>query len=199
MSIESSALVLLSGGIDSAVLLYYVKQVLGYSKVVAILFDYGQQHKIELEYAQKLAYGIGVPYKTINVDLTQFGGSSLTSGDEELSVVVPARNSIFLSLAAAYAEVRGIHDVFIGVNAEDFRDFPDCRDQFIHLMSRALSIGNNIRGVYVPFIDKSKQDIVKIGRTLNVPFEMTWSCYYPKHLYFPCGKCHACIERNGVL
>lgn len=209
MLTEPSALVLLSGGIDSTVLLYYVMEVLGYPKVEAILFDYGQRHKIELGYAQKLVYEVlSIHWTVIEVDLTQFGGSSLVSDDKDLPVVVPARNSIFLSLAAACAETRGLQDIFIGTCAEDFKDFPDCREEFIQLMSQALSMGNNIRGVYAPFVNRSKQEIVKIGRLMGVPFELTWSCYNPIRSqgiaevvknYKPCGKCHACIERNKVL
>jgi len=196
---ESSALVLLSGGMDSVTLLYYVRDVLNYSKVEVLLFDYGQRHKIELEYARALAVKLGIPSRTICVDLTQFGGSSLTEDDESLTVVTPARNSIFLSLATAYAETRGIPDIFFGPNAEDFTDFPDCREEFIEAMSQALSLGNNIRGVYAPFVNKSKEDIVKIGRALGVDFGGTWSCYHPTEESKPCGKCHACELREEAL
>lgn len=199
---KQSALVLLSGGIDSAVLLHYVKDVLEYDKVEAILFDYGQSHKIELQSAQIIAINLGIPHRTIYVDLTQFGSSSLTSigqEDQELTVVVPARNSIFLSMATAYAEIRGLQDIFIGCNSADFKDFPDCRESFIELMSQALQAGNNIRGVYAPFIKKSKSEIVKIGRSLGVNFKLTWSCYHPTIDCKPCGKCHACLEREEAL
>jgi len=196
---ESSALVLLSGGMDSAVLLRYVKDVLEYDKIEALLFNYGQRHVIELNYAQVLANNLGVPYGTIYVDLGMFGGSSLTTEDDSLTVVVPARNSIFLSLATAYAETQGLQDIFIGCNGEDFADFPDCREQFIRAMSQALALGNNIQGVYAPFVNKSKSDIVKIGRSLGLSFQLTWSCYHPTDDGKPCGKCHACEEREAVL
>jgi len=197
--VEPSALVLLSGGIDSTVLLYYVMKVLEYSRVEAILFNYGQSHKIELTYAQRLAEVNSIPYKIIKVDLTQFVGSSLTSEDKDLTVVVPARNSIFLSLATAFAETRGLQDIFIGATREDFENFPDCREQFVHLMGQALSVGNNIRGVYAPFVNKSKKEIVLLGRLLGVDFNSTWSCYHPTDENKPCGKCHACEEREVVL
>ncbi len=191
---ESSALVLLSGGMDSAVLLYYVKDVLEYPRVEAILFDYDQSHRIELQYAQDLASLLAVQWQIAQVPLKRFG---------KLGMIIPARNSIFLSFATAYAEIKGLQDIFIGANAEDFKDFPDCRPEYIRLMSQALSTGNNIRGVYAPFVNKSKQEIVKIGRSLGVDFSLTWSCYYPKTKnpseVEPCGKCHACIERNAVL
>lgn len=197
---EPSALVLLSGGIDSTVLLYYVRDVLEYTKIEAILFDYGQRHKIELEYAQYIAENYSIPYKVIEVNLAQFGGRYW----KDDTVVVPARNSIFLSMATAYTEVRDLQDIFIGANAEDFKDFLDCRPDFINLMSHALATGNNIRGVYAPFVNHSKQEIINMGRLLQVPFENTWSCYDPTYESFtgvgkPCGKCHACIERNKVL
>lgn len=196
---ESSALVLLSGGMDSAVLLYYVKDVLEYDKVEVLLFNYGQRHVVELDCARVLAINLDIPHKTVYVDLTQFGNSSLTAEDESLTVVVPARNSIFLSLATAYAETRGLQDIFFGPNAEDFTDFPDCRVEYIQAMNQALLLGNNIRGVYAPFVNKSKVDIVKLGRLLNVPFELTWSCYHPTDDAKPCGKCHACELREAVL
>lgn len=196
---NSSALVLLSGGIDSTVLLYYVMKVLNYARVEVILFDYGQQHRIEVPYAQRIVENLQIPYEIVEIDLKQFGHSSLTTGDENLSVVVPARNSIFLSLATAYAEVRGLQDIFFGPNREDFKDFPDCREQFVQLISQALSIGNNVRGVYAPFINMSKKDIVQLGRKLGVPFELTWSCYNPTDKNEPCGKCHACTERSEAL
>lgn len=199
MSVESSALVLLSGGIDSTVLLYYVKQVLGYSKVEAILFDYGQRHSVELSFARRIVRRLSISYKIIKVDLVQFGGSSLTTENKNLTVVVPARNSIFLSLAVAHAETRGLQDIFIGFNRADFKDFLDCREQFIQLMSQALSTGNNIRGVYAPFVNMSKKEIVVMGRLLAVPFDATWSCYCPTNENRPCGKCHACVERSLVL
>lgn len=199
MQVEPSALVLLSGGVDSTVLLYYVMKTLEYSRVEAILFDYGQSHKIELEYAQRLVDDLIIPHKVIKVDLAQFGGSSLTVDDKDLSVIVPARNSIFLSLATAYAETRNLQDVFIGSNRADFKDFSDCREEFIRLMGQALSVGNNIRGVYAPFVNKSKADIVKLGFEIGAPFDLTWSCYCPTDENKPCGKCSACIERNKVL
>jgi len=114
-------------------------------------------------------------------------------------VVVPARNSIFLSLATAFAETRGLQDIFIGATREDFENFPDCREQFVHLMGQALSVGNNIRGVYAPFVNKSKKEIVLLGRLLGVDFNSTWSCYHPTDENKPCGKCHACEEREVVL
>jgi len=203
MIMESSALVLLSGGMDSTTLLYYTIKIIGYSKVEAILFDYGQSHIIELKYAQKVARKLKVPYKVVKVDLRQFGGSSLTSDNNELSVVVPGRNAIFLSLAAAYAEIRGLQDIFFAPSLEDFKDFPDCREEFIQAIGKAVAIGYRIvKGIYAPFTQMSKREIVDMGRRMGVPYEDTWSCYFPiekDEQYEPCGKCPACIERNKVL
>lgn len=209
---EPSALVLLSGGMDSTVLLYYVMKNLFYNRVEAILFDYGQNHIIELDYAKRIVDDLIIPYKVIKIDLRQFGGSSLTTEDIDLTMIVPARNSIFLGLAAAYAETKGLKDIFFGANCGDFRDFPDCRLDFIQHMSMALVLGSGIQGVFAPFRQKTKKEIVELGKELDVPFEDTWSCYFPMRSidgvsgkvlgrpeYEPCGKCSACIERNKVL
>jgi len=202
---KPSALVLLSGGMDSTTLLYYVKKTLLYTKVETIGFDYSQRHKIELEYAKKIAKKVKVPFRIIKIDLRQFGGSPLTSetevprmkDDKQHLTVVPARNSIFLSLATAYAEVKGLQDIFIGATIDDFKSYPDCRSQFISLISKALSAGNNIRGVYAPFANLSKFDVVSKGKVLQVPYVLTYSCY--EGLAKPCNQCDACVERNKVL
>ena len=199
---DSSALVLFSGGTDSTTLLYYVMKTLYYDKVETIFFAYGQRHIIEMRNARAIAGRLKIPFKVINIDLRQFGRSSLTTKDMDLPVIVPARNSIFLSLATAYAETRGLQDIFIGANCDDFKDFPDCRKEFIVLIGHALSVGNNIRGVFAPFVRMSKHQIVDMGKKLGVPFERTWSCYFPidkDEKMKPCNKCHACIERNKVL
>ena len=207
----TSVLVLYSGGMDSTVLLYYIRQVLLCHKVEAIIFDYGQRHRIEISYAQEMVKKLVIPYKIVKVDLTQFGESSLTSDDKDLPVVVPGRNSIFLSLAAAYAKTRGLEDIFFGPNLEDYKGFPDCRENYVESMSKALVLGTGIRTIRVPFINMSKREIVTLGKELGVPFGDTWSCYFPvktdeifavidnRLQYKPCGKCHACIERSKVL
>ena len=196
---EPSALVLLSGGMDSTTLLFYVMKTLEYSRIEVVMFDYGQRHRIELSYAQTIAKGLSMPYGIIKVNLTQFGNSFLTTDDKDLSAVVPARNSIFLSMATAYAEVRGLKDIFFAPNRGDFSIWPDCREQFVQLISQALSMGNDIKGIYAPFVNMTKKEIVKLGRELGVPYENTWSCYFPTDKNEPCGGCHACIGRNEVL
>lgn len=208
---KPSALVLLSGGMDSTTLLYYVMDYLGYSRVDAVGFDYGQRHKKELEHAKGIADELDVSFSVIKVDLRQFGGSPLTEEkeipaaieDKQYQTIVPARNSIFLALATAYAEVRGLQDIFFASNLDDFKSYPDCRPEFVRLISQALAAGNNIRGIYAPFVNISKIEMVKLGKELGVPYESTWSCY--KGLDEPCGVCDACKERiealeaNGLL
>jgi len=194
-----SGLVLLSGGMDSSTLLYYVIETLKYDKVEAIVFDYGQRHRIEISYAQTIAERLGISYEIVKVDIAQFGGSSLISEDRNLSVVVPGRNAIFLSLAAAYAKTRELEDVFFGPTLEDYSGFPDCRDSFVRLMNRALAIGIGIRGIHAPFIHLGKKEVVALGKELGVPYDLTWSCYFPTDNNKPCGRCHACMERELVL
>ncbi|MHA1590947.1 MAG: 7-cyano-7-deazaguanine synthase, partial [Candidatus Heimdallarchaeaceae archaeon] len=135
MSVKPSALVLLSGGMDSTTLLYLVMKRYNYEKVEVIIFDYNQRHDVELRYAENIAKSLEVSYKVFEVDLTQFGGSFLTSKDDNSGMIVPARNSIFLSLATAYAETRGLQHIFFGPTLEDYNDFPDCRPVFVNLMS----------------------------------------------------------------
>jgi 7-cyano-7-deazaguanine synthase len=202
---KPSALVLLSGGMDSATLLYYVVKKLNYTKVEALGFDYGQKHKKELSYAKKLAKKLNISFKIIRIDLRQIGGSPLVSNskvpnqseDKQYTTVVPGRNSIFLSIASAYAETKGLQDVFFAPNLEDFKSYPDCRDEFVLLISQALAKGSNIRGIYAPFVNMSKIEIVKLGKELGVPYELTWSCYKGGKTH--CGKCDACVERFNAL
>lgn len=186
MAIKSSALVLLSGGMDSVTLLYYVKKVLGYD-VVALGFDYGQKNKIELEYARKSAKGLNVPFSVLKIQML-FGQG----------VFVPGRNVIFLAYATAFASLKGIQDIFFGPTKDDFREFTDCREEFVRYISSALSKGYGINGIYAPFVHKSKKEVVELGRKLGVLFHLTWSCYTPQKGR-PCRKCLACINRANAL
>jgi 7-cyano-7-deazaguanine synthase len=204
----SKALVLLSGGMDSTTLLYYVRKRLGYSQVYTISFNYTQRHVRELDAADQIVK-IFKPagHKIVRIDLSQFGGSPLTATnidvpdqreDRQYLTVVPSRNSILLSLAAAYAETKQIPDIFFGANFEDFRSYPDCRQEYVQAISNALSKGNTyVKGVYAPFIDKTKIEIVELGMSLDVPWDATYSCYKggEKH----CMKCDACVERFTAL
>ena len=203
---KPSALVLLSGGMDSTTLLYYVIKELKYSNVATIGFDYGQKHKKELKYAKNIADNLSVNFNILEINFNQFKSNSpLISNNEipdenkdsQFLTVVPGRNSIFLSMATIYAQINGYRDIFIGANKEDFKSYLDCRENFIKLISNALSTGNDINGIYAPFVNMNKREIVIIGKKLYVPFHLTWSCYNGEDE--PCNKCDACIEKNRSL
>lgn len=204
------AVVLLSGGIDSATTLA-VAMAEGY-ETYALTFDYGQRHRKEVEAARKLASSMGVKeHKVLNLDLDKIGGSALT--DKSLEVpsdrkidgpdipitYVPARNLIMLGFAVAWAEVIGADAVFIGANAIDYSGYPDCREEFFEAFRMAARLGTR-RGVdgwgievSHPLLHLTKADIVKKGLELNVPFELTWSCYMGGEK--ACGKCDSCRLR----
>lgn len=207
------AVVLLSGGLDSAVTLAIAGE-LGFSPY-AMSFRYGQRHTIELECARAVALAVGaVEHRIVDVDLRAVGGSALTSdtavpkgrspGDMQGSIpvtYVPARNTIFLSLALAWAEVLGAGDIFIGVNAVDYSGYPDCRPEFIaafeQLASLATKAGVEGAGVSVhaPLITMTKSEIIGRGSELGVDFGLTSSCYDPSPEGLACGQCDACQLR----
>jgi 7-cyano-7-deazaguanine synthase len=206
------AVILLSGGLDSTTILAMAKQqdYLCY----ALSFSYGQRHGVELEFARRIAkkYGV-VEHRIAHLDLRLFGGSALTADIEvpkaecvadiapEIPVTyVPARNTIFLSYALAYAEVVGSYDIFIGVNAVDYSGYPDCRPAFIaayELMAN-LATAHVEAGkitIHTPLINLSKAEIIKAGLVLGVDYSKTISCYDPSPDGVACGKCHACLLR----
>lgn len=207
------AIILLSGGLDSATVLAIAKKS-GF-KAYALSFDYGQRHKMELESAKKIAEEIGVvEHKTAKIDLRIFGGSALT--DDEIAVptqmsdkipvtYVPARNTIFLSYALAYAEVVGAFDIFVGVNAVDYSGYPDCRPDFItafeKLANLATAAGTEGKGqfmIHAPLIQMSKKEIIQAGTKLGVDYSHTHSCYDPivkNDKIHACGKCDSCQLR----
>jgi 7-cyano-7-deazaguanine synthase len=208
------AVLLLSGGLDSTTLLALATKE-GYT-VNALTFRYGQRHEAEIERAKSAATRYGVSRHVIaDIDLRPFGGSALTSdiavpkdrGAVERShgipvTYVPARNTIFLSFALAWAEVLGANDIFIGVNAVDYSGYPDCRPQFIrafeslaNLATKAGVEGATRIAVRTPLIDMSKRDIVALGLSLGVDFAMTTSCYDPASDGAACGRCDACQLR----
>lgn len=204
-------MVLLSGGLDSSVsMAVAIDQ--GYS-VHALTVDYGQRHQRELEAARALARHYGVDHKVVRVDLSAFGGSALTDGHinvpsstslEEIGAsipptYVPARNTVFISMAASWAEALDADAVFIGANAVDYSGYPDCRPEFIEAMERAVALGTK-RGVegdpirvVAPIIRSSKAEIVRRGLELDVPFRLTWSCYRGRKK--ACGQCDSCQLR----
>ena len=200
---KPKALVLLSGGVDSTTLLYYVKKVLKYTDVAALIFDYGQKHKKEIEYAKKNAEKLKVKYKVRKIDVFTEDSHPLKNGlipnskeDKQYKTVVPARNLLFISYAVREAMLEGCQDVFIASCMNDFKSYPDCRKEFIESLCKATSLAYGVR-IYAPFAEMEKKKIVEIGRKLGVDFDETWSCY--KGLDKPCGKCNACAERLEAL
>ncbi len=211
------AVVLLSGGVDSATSLAIARHE-GYA-CHAITFDYGQRHRFELEAAKRVAESMGVGrHVTIPFDLRAIGGSALTDDiplprDQDPasmagqipSTYVPARNTIFLSFAMGWAEVLGAFDLYIGANAIDYSGYPDCRPEYIaafehlaNLATRAGVTGEGRFNIHAPLIEMSKADILRTGVRLGVDYALTTSCYDPADDGAACGRCDACIlRRNG--
>lgn len=208
------AVLLLSGGLDSTTTLSIAKKQ-GFD-VYALSFAYGQRHDFELSAAKKIAGKMGViEHRIINIDLGAFGGSALTESsiavpkdrnDKEISTgipitYVPARNTIFLSFALAWAEVLKANDIFIGVNALDYSGYPDCRPEFIKSfentanLATACGISGSKITIHAPLINMSKAEIIKTGRELGVDYSLTTSCYDPDELGKACGHCDACKLR----
>jgi len=209
------AVCLLSGGLDSAACLALARRE-GYA-CYALSFDYGQRHKVELEAARRVAESLGAERHLVaQIGLDAFGGSALTA---DLAVpkarsldamshgipitYVPARNTIFLSFALAWAEVLESSDIFIGVNALDYSGYPDCRPEFIeayeHMANLATKAGVEGRTkvrIHTPLIRLSKAEIVRLGAELGVPFGLTHSCYDPGPDGKPCGQCDSCLLRR---
>ena len=206
----SRAVVLLSGGLDSATTLA-IARADGFD-CYALSFRYGQRHAAELEAAKRVAEHLGATEHVIlDIDLRQFGGSALTSDipvpkdralDDTIPVTyVPARNTIFLSFALAWAEVLGAQDIFIGVNALDYSGYPDCRPEYIAAFERMAALatkagveGSRLR-IHTPLIQMTKAQIIRKGRALGVDFDMTFSCYDPAPDGSPCGHCDSCQLR----
>jgi 7-cyano-7-deazaguanine synthase len=206
-STDRNAVILLSGGLDSATVLAMANE-RGY-RCHALSVDYGQRHRSELQAAQNVAEKMSATLKTIKLDLRKFGGSALTDdidvpeeeGEGIPVTYVPARNTIMLSLALAWAEVLGADDIFIGVNAVDYSGYPDCRPEFINayeemanLATKAGVVGNRLT-VHTPLIDLSKADIIRQGTVLGVDYGMTISCYQADEEGRACGVCDSCRIR----
>ena len=212
-----AAVVLLSGGVDSATTLAMARHE-GFA-CHAITFDYGQRHRFELESARRVAESMAVGrHVTIPFDLRAIGGSALTDDipvptDQDPqsmagqipSTYVPARNTIFLSFALGWAEVLGAFDLYIGANAIDYSGYPDCRPEYIaayenlaNLATRAGVTGEGRFNIHAPLIEMSKADILRTGVRLGVDYALTTSCYDPADDGAACGRCDACIlRRNG--
>jgi len=207
---ESSAVCLLSGGLDSATCLAFAGSK-GY-RCYALSFDYGQRHRLELEAAARVAASLGAAeHRVVSIDLRAFGGSALTDdievpktgvGDGIPVTYVPARNTVFLSFALAWAEVLSSSDVFIGVNAIDYSGYPDCRPEFIaafenmaNLATKSGVEGRTHLKIHAPLIQLSKCEIIQLGARLGVDFALTHSCYDPDARGRSCGLCDSCRLR----
>lgn len=209
------AVVLLSGGLDSATTLAIASSE-GF-QLFALTFRYGQRHRQEIEAAKKVANSLEViEHRCIDVDLAQFAGSALTDSAIEvpkdradlgkpgwiLPTYVPARNTIFLSYALAWAEVLGAFDIFIGVNAIDYSGYPDCRAEFITAFERVANLATAAAGqgkgqyrIHTPIIDMTKAQIILTGTKLGVDYSLTHSCYDPDEQGRSCGRCDSCRLR----
>jgi 7-cyano-7-deazaguanine synthase len=204
------AVVLVSGGMDSAVTLA-IARAAGF-ECHALSFDYGQRHRVELEAAARVALGAS-SHRVIRVDLAQIGGSALTDPAIDVpeqptegipATYVPARNTILLSFALAQAEMLGANDIFIGVNAVDYSGYPDCRPEYIAAFQNMARLATKagVEGapitIHSPLVALSKADIVRRGAELGVDFRVTVSCYQPDATGRACGRCDACrLRRDG--
>jgi len=212
MKPATPAVVLLSGGLDSATCLA-IARAEGYA-CHALSFAYGQRHEVELRAAEQVARELGADqHRVMRIDLAAFGGSALT--DPSLAVpeapaagipitYVPARNTVFLSFALAWSEVLGAHDVFIGVNAVDYSGYPDCRPEFIaafeamaNLATREGVEGATRLRIRAPLIDSSKAEIIRRGLALGVDYSRTVSCYQADERGAACGRCDSCRLRRA--
>jgi 7-cyano-7-deazaguanine synthase len=209
------AVILLSGGLDSATCLAIAKSA-GFD-TYALSFSYGQRHSIELAAARRVATAMGVKdHRIAEIDIYAIGGSSLVSAElavpkDRIAVgagqgipntYVPARNTIFLSYALAWAEVLDCRDIFIGVNALDYSGYPDCRPEYIaafeklaNLATRAAVEGSKLI-IHAPLISLTKADIIRLGMGLGVDYALTHSCYDPSPAGLACGHCDSCINRK---
>jgi 7-cyano-7-deazaguanine synthase len=210
------AVVLLSGGLDSATALAIARRD-GF-RCHALTIAYGQRHAAELDAARRVAAALGaVEQRVVNLDLRGFGGSALTSdlvvpkdrAPEAMSegipiTYVPARNTVFLSLALAWAEVLGSFDIYLGVNALDYSGYPDCRPEFIvafeRLANLATKAGVEKKGafrIHAPLVQMSKTEIIRLGLSLGVDYSLTHSCYDPAGDGTACGRCDSCVLRRA--
>ncbi len=215
MTVPAKAVCLVSGGVDSATCLAWARRA-GYS-CYALSIDYGQRHRIELEAARRVAASLGAEqHIVVGIDLRQFGGSALTdeiavpkgrsAGELARSIpvtYVPARNTVFLALALAWAEALEAPDIFFGANAIDYSGYPDCRPEYVEAFERMANLATKagVEGrlrfkIHTPLIRLSKGEIVRLGAELGVDFGLTHSCYDPDPEGRPCGACDSCLLRR---
>lgn len=205
-------MVLVSGGLDSTTVLALAKEQ-GYA-CYTLSFDYGQRHRAELYAAERVSAALGdVEHKVVRLNLDSIGGSALTDDDiavpEEATegipvTYVPARNTVFLSIALGWAEVLGATDIFIGVNAVDYSGYPDCRPAFIDAFTQLANVATRVGveggryTIHTPLMDLGKDAIVKLGARLGVDYAQTVSCYQATDDGLACGRCDACrLRREG--
>lgn len=211
---NKKAVILVSGGLDSATVIAMARDQ-GY-ECYALSYDYGQRHRCELDAARKVAEHSGaVDHRIVHLDTGWMGGSALTdtsipvpdadtSTDTIPTTYVPARNTVFLSIALAWAEVLGAQDIFIGANAVDYSGYPDCRPAFIEAFERLANVATRVGvegegfRIHAPLIDMSKAEIIHTGTALGVDYSLTSSCYQPDEQCRACGHCDSChLRRQG--
>ena len=207
---EKRAVILVSGGLDSTTVLAMAKAQ-GYA-CYTLSFDYGQRHRAELFAAERVSVTLGdIEHKVVTLNLDSIGGSALTDSgipvpEEETEGIpvtyVPARNTVFLSIALGWAEVLGAQDIFIGVNAVDYSGYPDCRPDYISALAVMANLATragvevNQMGIHTPLMEMSKGDIIEAGLALGVDYALTVSCYQATDEGLACGKCDACRLRS---
>ncbi len=209
------AILLLSGGMDSTTLLFHLRQTAPNTPLHTISIDYGQRHRIELDFAARLSDLAGAAsHRVLPLDLTSIGGSPLTdpdlripasADDEQITTVVPFRNMLFVTLASACGETLGARDLYLSPVRDDYDAYRDCRREFYDSLEGTLRLGatreTDFR-IHTPFVDHTKVDVVAMGLQLEVPYELTHTCYEGRRP--ACGICDACVERmhafdaNGV-
>ncbi len=215
---NSRAVILLSGGLDSATAAAEARAA-GF-ELYALTVRYGQRHAVELEAARRVARALGASrHVELEIDLRAFGGSALTSslevpkdrGDDEMAsgipiTYVPARNTVFLGLALAWAETLGAFDIFIGVNCVDYSGYPDCRPEFLRAFERLANVATRAGveqdgsfRIHAPLLELNKEQIIERGRELGVDFGLTHSCYDPAPSGLACGRCDSCRIRRSAF
>jgi 7-cyano-7-deazaguanine synthase len=203
------AVLILSGGVDSTTLLF--KMLADGYQASALTFDYGQRHRKEIHCARRVAQVCRIPQKTVDLaSLSGLLGESALLGRSEVpschyteesarQTIVPNRNMIMLSVAAGYAEARGIPEVFYAAHRNDATIYPDCREEFVEALGRAILLATAWHPISLraPFVNMTKAEIVRLGLALGVPYELTWSCYRGEEV--PCRSCPTCIEREEAF
>ena len=205
-----SAVLLLSGGMDSATCLWWVRDQQPSTDLHGLSIDYGQRHRIEIEYAAQLAARCGVAHhEVVRLDLSSMTGNPLTdqtmqvpaaSDHQQATTVVPFRNLLFVTAAATYAETRDISDIYIAPVRDDYQAYRDCRREFYDALETTLQLGGSadraIR-LHTPFVDRWKTEVIALGLQLGVPYELTHTCYGGRRR--ACGQCDACAERLNAF